>query len=218
MAPLIGRGVFIAQAAAPSGGGVDLLTDWEGSGFPSDWTNNNGTCCDPDETARAKNGTQSLSITCNDASEPVNYAEWSPTEISGGEQLDYVEYWYYETSTSNGGGCCVVDSNGNDVIGFASSNPDWEIWDADGWSRAPNNNGTTDAWIRVKFIFDWGAGTCDIECEVTGGSTVTQLARPLINNTDVTRFDIRSFGHVDRGWNGGESTDNWYDDISMYKA
>ena len=205
----------IKVATGGGGGDIDLFEAFEGTGTPTDWTLYGGTF---DHEGLVYSGSNSFYPSNSGAS--VIYAEWNPSEISGGVQVDYVEVHYYDGASGNGGGFCIVDSNGDDVIGFASSNPDWEIWDGDGWSRAPNGSGEHE-WTRIRFVFDWGAGTCDIECEnleSEPGIIYTQSARPLINNTDVESIECRSFGSTSRGWNSGESTETRYDDISIFKG
>jgi len=214
---------FIHRPSGGGGGGgtFDIVTDWEGTGFPSAWTNNNGTSSDPDHTTDSRSGTQSLFIGGNDSSNPVDYAVWAPAETSGGVQIDFAEMWVLEFSSSNGGGWAVIDGNGDDVCGWASSNPDWEIWDANGWSSADDNGGAeSGVWLRVRITFDWVAGTFDVTIEKPSTSETFNAAvdRPLRSTQGVETLAIRSFGTTSRGWNGGESSTNAYDDVRMVKT
>lgn len=140
----------------------------------------------------------------------------SPSELSGGLQLESFEFWYNEDSGSHGGGVALYDNNQNEVIGFATSNPDWCIHDQDGWEELGSNDGDYNVWIKVKIIFDWSAGTATIEGNQDGGSVYTYADRPLINNTNIESIYFKGFANTGDGWESGTIQEMWIDDFVAY--
>lgn len=187
---------------------------FEDGSLPADWALGGSTTSSDAfvDDSRSQSGTYSLYLK---NTPDIATATWLPSDLDGGELISFVELWVYDSSNSNGCGFALVDSAGNDLCGWGSSNPDWEIWDADGWHRSAANDGKTDEWIRIRLEFDWGAGTFDFIGERASGSERIESGLPLRNNTDVERIELRSFGSPSRGWNAGENSDTWYDDVSF---
>lgn len=142
----------------------------------------------------------------------INVAHVSPSELDGGVQVEYIEWWWYEGGGGHGGGLQIVDSSGNEVIGVTTSNPNWCIHDNNGWVEL--SGGNYDTWTHFKVIFDWSAGTVDIEITEEGGSTNTYSSRPLINNTNVEILQTKGFADTNGGWEGGRDQELWWDDIA----
>lgn len=157
----------------------------------------------------------SYSAGIDTGSADTNVAHVSPSELSGGIKVDYIEFWYQESGGSHGGGVSIVDSSGNEVIGFATSNPDWCIKDGNGWEELSSNDGDTNKWIKVKIIFDWDADTADIEANQDGGTVFTYADRPLINSTNVESIYFKGFANTGGGWESGTDQNMWLDDITV---
>jgi hypothetical protein len=155
----------------------------------------------------------SYSAGIRDGSVATDVAHVSPSELSGGVKIDYVEFWYQEEGSSHGGGISIVDSSGNEVIGFATSNSDWCIKDGNGWEELSSNDGDTDKWIKVKIILDWDAGTADIEANQDGGTLYSYTDRPLINSTNVESIYFKGFANTGGGWESGTDQYMYLDDI-----
>jgi len=186
---------------------ADVLYDYEDNTLQG-WTivdNNFGLRSD-----RAR-GTYSLGINAGSGGNPLAYIE--PSELSGGEQINYIEGYWQETSSSTGHGLMVQDSSGNDVLGVASGNPQFEIDSGNGFSRDQNEVVTSyDVWLYWKVTFDWQNGDCDIyifnEAE---GVDKTYTNVPLKNNTNVARLEMRNNSRED--WSSSGPCYSWQDNV-----
>jgi len=132
------------------------------------------------------------------------------TPFPGGEQVDkFITYWQ-ETSDANGHGVMLQDSNGNDVIGVASGNPEIEIDDGNGFVREGFFSDEYNVWIKIEVTFDWVNGQCDVYAEDTStGNYTTFSDRPLKNNTDISKIELRDNSHVD--WSSSGAFYAWFD-------
>lgn len=194
------------------------IEDFEETGQPSDWTQHPDKVADFDNSEQVWSGDKSLKITEASSDSDKNLATWTP--VVNGVAITYVEIYVYEGGGSNGGGFALEDGDGNDVCGWASSNPDWHIWNANGWKNWKPGFETNDVWWRFRIDFDWSAGTFDINGEQfdenkTSTNTASLTSEPLINSTNVERLAIRGFGIPSRSWGATESHLSYYDDITI---
>ncbi|PSP79668.1 hypothetical protein BRC81_03970 [Halobacteriales archaeon QS_1_68_20] len=65
-----------------------------------------------------------------EASSSLVQASW--TAYDGGERPRRFSFYYRETHNSNGGGVRLKNSDGNVEVGFATDNPQWKVFDAQG--------------------------------------------------------------------------------------
>jgi len=70
----------------------------------------------------------------------------------------------------------------------------------------------------VKIIFDWSAGTADVEVNRDGASVYTYSDRPLINNTNIESIYFKGFGNTGDGWESGTGQEMWLDNFSVFQA
>ncbi|GAB3669567.1 fibronectin type III domain-containing protein [Halopiger thermotolerans] len=145
-------------------------------------------------------------------------ASW--TVHSGGEQVDFVSYWWNETSNSWGGGIRLKNSNGNYEIGVASDNPQWEIDDANGASGRFSPVDQYDAagvdyydhWVWTGILFDWANSEATVAFWSPSGSVHYVETVPLKNGTDVETVELWSYsGGI---WGDSDAKhEMWWDDI-----
>lgn len=131
----------------------------------------------------------------------------------GGKQIDTFEYIWQETSYSHGGGISLVNSNGNEVFGMATDNPQWDIKDANGW-RNVADTGQHDVWVKFTVEFDWTNTQCNIHFENLDGDDVYEESGiPLINGGDVERVEIKNYGS--NSWNSSANFEMWVDAVQF---
>jgi len=123
---------------------------------------------------------------------------FSPEILSAGTQIQFFEYYYYNTGVG-GAGFSIEDNEGNEIIGVATTSPGWAISSANiGWENvnsAPVSGNS--GWYRVKLTFDWQNGLCDIDWEDISGGYTNTYSKELKYNTNVKSFHIRStFGNA----------------------
>ena len=159
----------------------------------------------------SRSGGYSIGINQTDA--PVDVAHLSPLELKGGKKIGMFEYYWYETSGSHGGGIAFEDSNGNEILGVATDNHEWDVYDAAGWVEiADNTISDYENWILFRIVFYWDTGEYYYYFEDTTTSDVRSGTRNLIYSTDVETIRIKN--------QNGESwvVSNmvmWFDDISI---
>lgn len=145
--------------------------------------------------------------------------ELYPTDLSGGEEINYIEFYWREHWDSYGGGLYLKDSNGDEIIGVATDNPQWEIKDRDGTQEVYSNPDVVtddeyERWIYTRIDFNWGAGTADVTMRDTvSGYEDTYTARPLIQNTDVQSVHVANW--QDTGWTTNSNMYYWLDNVTI---
>jgi len=135
-----------------------------------------------------------------------------PSFLQGGRQIDEFVFYFWETDVGDGGGLKLFNSNGNAECGFATNNPQWDVWNGyvteiyagDGYER----------WVRVEMVFDWSNGqvTFNVEDQSTGSTASRTIS--LINGKDVSYIELLNY---DRGF--GSEADYfslWIDAIQAF--
>lgn len=131
----------------------------------------------------------------------------------GGSQIDYFEFIWQETNYSHGGGIQLLDSNGNEVIGVATDNPEWSIKDANGFREVDSADGY-DRWVKFTIEFDWANGTCAVHFEDFNiGHVYEESGIPLVNATDVETVEIRNQNA--ESWDASSQFEMWVDSINF---
>ncbi len=90
----------------------------------------------------------------------ANYriATWRPEVLHVPRKLNYLQFWYNETSNSTGHFLAVVDGDGSVIAGYKSRNPEWRVVSDNGVFGADplaGDDHTYNRWIRVRMDFDW---------------------------------------------------------------
>ena len=166
--------------------------------------------------AYAISGSHSLAF--DDSFSVAIFALYRPAILREGQQVDHVEWWFREPeSNANGSAIALRDAAGQYICAFGTSNPDWEVVDADGWERHPGNDGQYDTWTRVRFTFDWSAGTFDVTAERSGGEPQTFSDRP-IGGDSVAELAFVGFQGKGNGIGSSDKTRVWYDRIEIAGA
>lgn len=178
----------------------DITRDFE-TGDTSEWQVNDLSA----STSRVYEGT--YSGYCGTAQGTTYQARTQVAE--GGLKADKFTFYFNETGTSYGSGVRFLNSNGNWEAGAGTNNPDWMVWDGNGFSH-PGGSGDYDVWTKVEFTFDWGAGVFDIYMEnlSTGGSW-SDTGRPLRNGTDLEYIYIEDYSNST--WRDGGNIKVYHD-------
>jgi hypothetical protein len=139
------------------------------------------------------------------------YAE--PSELSGGNQIQSLTFYYIERVGSYGGGLRLYDSSGTSVIAALTDNPQWKVYDGNGTiTQLYDGNGRYEDWIRVEITFDWGAGTADVTFENESvGPTQTESGVDIGGN-DVEKIQLTNY---QGGSFGSGNFFYWIDDLSF---
>jgi len=187
-----------------------VIYDFE-SGDTSNWDTAPDISAD---TTRAYNGTYAGYATNSSNSA---FATVVPEGYGGGAEPSKFEYWWNETVDSKGAGIRLFNSNGNYELGIAANNPEWSVYDDNGYTRDVGDGSYSryDTWIRFTVTFDWTNNTFDLDFYDSGtGYNLTDSGRPLRYGTDVET--IRLGNQDDGGWENGDPVDQWYDDIQIF--
>ena len=149
----------------------------------------------------------SYSLYVNGSGELAEYVPYS-----GGDQPRVVSFWYQETASgSTGFGMSLRDSSGNELLKVGSSNPIREVEYGGGSTGLGYPPSAHNAWHRVRIVFDWSAGTFDVQFhDREAGTFAEETGLPLKNNTDLEKLVLGDFP----GLSGGGSTETWIDNVS----
>lgn len=147
------------------------------------------------------------------------HARVIPTGYSGGAEPSQFEFHWNEASSSFGGGIRLFNSGGNEEVGLATNNPQWDVLDANGIEEVYAGDGEG-RWVRYTINFDWSAGTFSTDFEdLQSGATYSDSSRPLVNGVDIEeiRIEYYSSGNFVTGSTGSseKSIEMWFDDISL---
>lgn len=107
-------------------GSAIATEDYESGSLDSEWSVN-----DYDfgiKTGNVYEGSYSAGIESSYPSTPIS--TWSPSELSGGVQTDKITFYWYENSSSYGGSVIAQNPSGENVVGFATDNPQWNLYDS----------------------------------------------------------------------------------------
>jgi len=127
------------------------------------------------------------------------------------------EFWYRETGSSTGSMVLLKDENGNEVIGAGTDNPQWDIRDGNSGQGREINSGTDyRRFIRVRFGFNWNAGsdgTADVEFyDPTAQKEYAETGLPLRGGAGIDTIEIWDYNG---GALGGSAIDTWHDDFLL---
>lgn len=160
-------------------------------------------------------GTYSAGIETSSAQ--LRVAETIPAGFDGGRRPESISYWWYDRAheCGRGGGLSIVDSNGNEILGVASDNPEWGVIDASG-PTGIGESGEYGTWTHFEITFDWEEGTYAFAGEDEAGNQQTHSG-DLRHNTDVETLAFQSTDPQFRsnGWTAGESACIWYDNLRI---
>jgi len=150
-----------------------------------------------------------------------NLATFVPTEINGGGQPDYIEWYWQETNIgSYGGGIRIRDSAGNTVGGFLTNNPQWDVQTGSGSFTEIFSGDGVNRWIRFKMEFDYSNNQVTYTGEdLTSGSTVTETFSSVNNFSDVEKIDFMDYtageySAINSNGNGN-LIEMWWDDFTV---
>lgn len=139
-------------------------------------------------------------------------ADITPSYTNGGKQIDEFEFFWLETSDSHGAGVTLIDSGGNEVVGVATDNPQWDVYHSNGFTEVYSGD-DYENWTRFRLTFDWANGEVTFYGEdMSTGSTASQTFS-LINNTDVESIEIRNYSGD--SWNSSANMWYWVDNINI---
>lgn len=131
-------------------------------------------------------------------------AIWAPSDLSGGEQVSKISFYWRELTDQTGVTFQFVDSSGNSIFEAGSKNPEWELDDGTGLTEIYANSGDYQVWIYFEFTFDWSAGTYDYYMEDMSDGHTESGTRDLSNNTDFEKLKINdshsSWDSADHFW------------------
>jgi PKD repeat protein len=136
-------------------------------------------------------------------------ARWDAYE--GGEQPRKFSYYYRETRNSNGGGLRVKNSDGDIEVGFATDNPQWDIYDADGSTQIYNGDGYGQ-WVYVEITFDWENDEYVLYVEDQSTGTTRIHTGDLREGVDAERVEVANYAG---DWGGGSSFHMNVDDVAF---
>jgi chitodextrinase/type 1 fimbria pilin len=135
----------------------------------------------------------------------------SDTVYPDGHQPRTFSYYYRETRDSNGGGVRVKNTNGNVEVGFATDNPQWKVYDADGSTQIYNGDGYGQ-WVYVEITFDWVNDEYVLYVEDQSTGTTRMYTGDLREGVDVEHVEVANYAG---NWGGGSSFHMNVDDISF---
>lgn len=167
------------------------------NGLGSEWTVNNLFSIVNSESWNGNASGGSLSGSNNNTIS----ADYQPPSIKGGNKLDSVIFYWYETSSNNGFRFQFVDNSGSVILGVASDNPQWEI-STDAGTLGPKNcflinsnqgfNTEYEDWTKVKITFDWQKGKYTYSYKDQDDGESSSGTRTLAKSTNVAKIKIRS--------------------------
>lgn len=136
---------------------------------------------------------------------------------SGGAQISWVSFWYYEPSGSTGHGIRLKNSNGNYEVGAMTDNPQFSFDDASGPHHIDEGNPSYNNWTKCTIYFDWSNNKATVE--FTDNSSGSETGN-LKQGVDIERVELWTFSTPlsSRGWGGGAYDQNNYWDLIKYKT
>jgi len=164
------------------------------------------------DNSRAQSGTYGGYVNSYTEGSAQAYADTYETQ----QEIASFEFYFNETSNSQGSGIRLYNGSGNAELGLGTDNPQWVIQDNNGTSEIYSGDGY-DRWVRCKATFDWGSNTFDVTFEdLQSGTTKSSTDRPLRQGNGVKRVQLENYkGGVWVGSYDPYSVDVWYDDIEV---
>jgi len=205
--------LFLAVAINSAFASAETTIFFEGF---EDGTLGNFTADDNDfkiQTNKVYVGSYSIGIEDYDSDQTVASATPFP---NGSKPLSFSFYWL-ESSSSNGGGVRLFDSNGNNVVSFASDNPGWVLDDGGGVTEIKGDDSEYDMWNFVEFDFDWDAGTYNYSVERLSDGLTRTGTRNLDSTQDIKTIEIQSYNDGAGGWPGNPTHAfyMWFDNFKF---
>ena len=146
----------------------------------------------------------------NDGSQPNVLGE---LEAESEFQPFDARFYYRETSSQTGSGLRFIDGNGNHVVSWASDNPQWLVYDDNGFYEIDDADGY-ERWIEIYFNFYWDKGEYDIRVEdLQSGRVEKRTGRTLENATGVKKIRLQNQNSED--WSDTSPVYSWFDNIRV---
>lgn len=203
-----------------------IIEDFESGSLSSEFTTRDSRF--NVESTRAYNGTYSVRMNYGDfdsggssAPSSANIATFVPSELSGGAQPNYLEWYWQETSGSYGGGIRVRDSAGNTVGAFLTNNPQWDVQTGSGFFTEIFSGDGVNRWIRSKMEFDYANNEITYTAEdLSSGTVVTKTYSSVNSYSDIEKIDFMDYGGGEGysvlSQNGnGNLIEMWWDDFTV---
>lgn len=188
---------------------ADITYDFE-DGTSDGWTLQN----EMQVKSNVARGSYSIGAENGSANKDLAYI----VPYSTGKSIYQLEFYWQETSSSNGGGLDILDTSGNSIARICTSNPDVEIQDSGTDRLKILETGNYNVWYYFKYTFHWDTGTYDLYAEDTStGESTTLTGRGMLNNTNFSKLYIHNatFFSSSNVWNGGEPFYMWWDDFAI---
>ena len=112
--------------------------------------------------------------------------------LTEGKKATEFEFYWYETSSSTGFSCRLMNSEGRFEAGFMSNNPQWEIYSSSGINQIYPGDGY-DRWIRVRFSFDWEANSFSYTVEDLSSGTQKSGSADLRQGLDIKEIHLDDY-------------------------
>lgn len=148
--------------------------------------------------------------TNNDAGTPLMHRDVFDQD----EKIDKISAWYRETSDSHGHAITVRGEGGSRVAGFYTNNPEFGIYDQNGFHGGQVSGGlcggsSYNTWYQVNLTFDWSANTFSfVRNDGCAGSGYSLGDHDGISSVYIDNAD-------DENWETGNLV-GWVDDIQVY--
>jgi hypothetical protein len=135
------------------------------------------------------------------------------TLASGGAQISWISFWYYEPSNTTGHGIRLVNSNGEYEVGAMTDNPQFSFDDASGPHRLNEGDPSYNNWTKCTLYFDWAKGEATVEfTDNTTGSETGNLKQGV----DIERIELWTYSSGT--WGRGNYDQHNYWDLIKYKT
>jgi hypothetical protein len=132
---------------------------------------------------------------------------------SGGAQISWISFWYYEPGNTTGHGIRLVNSNGDYEVGAMTDNPQFSFDDASGPHRLNEGDPNYSNWTKCTVYFDWAKGEATVEfTDNTTGSETGNLKQGV----DIERIELWTYSSGT--WGRGNYDQHNYWDLIKYKT
>ena len=120
--------------------------------------------------------------------------EIASKSFSEGKKATEFEFYWYETGSSTGFSCRLMNSEGTFEAGFMSNNPQWEIYSSSGIDQIYPGDGTG-RWTRVRFTFDWQANSFNYTVEDLSSGTQKSGSADLRQGLDIKEIHLDDYSN-----------------------
>lgn len=128
-----------------------------------------------------------------------------------------VSWYFQESSNGTGGGLRLYNEDDDPVVGMASNNPEWVVYDATGTGQVDTGS-TYNMWVYVEITFDWQNDQFDIFIERQDNNySYSDTARPLNNPSGIRFLYLENYdsGGSRPYWLQRSDIEMWWDEIKM---